>query len=97
MPVVAIPFSKEGYLGFWKIVKMDESLYSRAIYNPNIVRIDGKAKENIEQILKSEKTRLIREHWTVAKAKADIKLSRKIKDYWKELSVASYKQGTITL
>ena len=97
MPVVAIPFSKEGYLNFWNIVKMDESLYSRALYNPNIVRIDGQAKENIEQILKAEKTRLIREQWTIAKAKADIKLSRKVKDYWKELSVASYKQGTVVL
>lgn len=97
MRTIAIPFMRGEYLDFWKIVRMDESLYSRALYNPNIVRIDGKAKENIEQILKAEKTRLLREQWTIAKAKADIKISRKVKDYWKELSVASYKQGTIVL
>ena len=97
MRTIAIPFIRGEYLDFWKIVRMDDSLYAKAIANPNIVRIDGKTKDNIEKILKTEKIRLIRERWTVAKAKASIKLFHAEKQYWKELSISKAKQGTIVL
>lgn len=97
MRTIAIPFIQEGYLNFWKIVKMDDSLYAKAIVNPNIVRIDGRTKENIEEILKNEKKRLIHEQWTVAKAKASMKLYRAEKQFWKDLSVAKLKTGTAVL
>lgn len=77
---------------------MDDELYRRAMWtNSNIVRLDGRTKENIEQILKAEKTRLKREQWTVAKAKASMRVFTAEKNYWKELSKANTKQGTIVL
>lgn len=97
MRTIAIPFIRGEYLDFWKIVRIDDSLYTKAVANPNIVRIDGRTKENIEQILKAEKTRLKREQWTVAKAKASMRVFTAEKNYWKELSKANIKQGTIVL
>ena len=97
MRTIAIPFIRGGYLDFWKIVRMDDSLYAKAISNPNIVRLDGKTKDVIESILKKERTRLIRERWTIAKAKASVKLYQVEKEYWKELAKSKTKQGTIVL
>lgn len=71
MRTVAIPFIREGYLNFWKIVKMDDALYSKAIWeNHSIIRIDGRTKEQVESLLKSERTRLLKQRWEVSKAKA---------------------------
>jgi hypothetical protein len=98
MRTVAIPFIRGGYLNFWKIVRMDDALYSRALWtNHSIVRIDGRTSEQAEAILKAEKTRLIRERWDIAKAKASCRIFQAEKTFWKELSVANIKQGTITL
>ena len=98
MRTIAIPFMRGEFIDFWKIVRMDESLYKRALWTcSGLVCIDGKTREQAEAILKAEKTRLLRERWDIEKAKATLRTSRKIKDYWKELSVACYKQGTITL
>jgi len=97
MRTIAIPFMRGEYLDFWKIVRMDDSLYAKAISNPNIVRLDGKTKDVIESILKKERTRLIRERWTIAKAKASVKLYQAEKEYWKELAKSKTKQGTIVL
>ena len=97
MRTIAIPFMRGEYLDFWKIVKLDDSLYAKALTNPNIVRLDGKTKDVIESILKKERTRLIRERWTIAKAKASMKLYQAEKEFWKDLSVAKMKKGTITL
>ena len=98
MRTVAIPFIREGYLNFWKIVKMDDALYSKAVWtNHNIVRLDGRTSEQADAILKSERTRLLKERWDIAKAKASIRIFNSEKQFWKDLSVARLKQGTMVL
>lgn len=98
MRVVAIPFHKEGFINFWKIVKITDEAYIRALEgNTGIIVLNGKTPENIEEILKREKTRLEREKWEVAKAKAMMRLSSAEKLFWKELTNSKVNPGTLYL
>ena len=98
MRTIAIPFKRGEFIDFWKIVKVPDELYREVVLsNRGCVRIDGRDKGTIEKILKEEKTRLIKEKWEVSKAKASIKLYQAEKQYWKELSKANNKLGTIIL
>lgn len=98
MIAIAIPFAKGGFIDFWKIVKIDESMYREALLrNPYIIRLDVRSVANSESILKAEKTRLLREQWSIAKKKAMVRLSRAEKQYWNQFSTKKIKIGTITL
>ena len=98
MIAIAIPFAKGGFIDFWNIVKIDESKYREALLrNPYIIRLDVRSVANSESILKAEKTRLLREQWSIAKKKAMIKLSRAEKQYWNQFSTKKIKMGTIVL
>lgn len=98
MIAIAIPFAKGGFIDFWNIVKIDESKYMEALLqNPYIIRLDVRSVANSESILKAEKTRLIREQWTIAKKKAMIRISKAEKQYWNQFSTTKIKTGTIVL
>ena len=97
---IAVPFCAGEYLDFWKIIKVSENLYKEAVIRcAGVVNITNRLydKKSLEKLLKTEKTRLKREQWTVERAKASMKLYQAEKEFWKDLSVAKMKKGTITL
>lgn len=85
--VVAIPYFKEGYLNFWKIVKMDSKLYSEAyMRNSDIIKLDDIYDK--EGLLKHWKKLLLekqRELDSLSKAKAMVRTIGSAKQYQKTI------------
>lgn len=49
--IIAIPFEKNGFLNFWKIVKIKDEQYAEAYkLCPDIIKVDGRS--NMEDVLR---------------------------------------------